>query len=475
MSEVRLFNTMSRQIEPLKTLRNHEVSLYTCGPTVYDYPQIGNWRTFVTYDTLVRTLRANDYETKHVLNITDVGHLTGDNEGDADVGEDRMEKAKKRERKTAWDIAKFYTEDFLKGLDALNIIKPNHLPRATDYILQQIDFVKKLETKGFTYQIDDGVYFDTSKLPDYGKLARLDTEKLKAGARVEFNQQKRNITDFALWKLTPSGEKRDMEWDSPWGMGFPGWHLECSVMAETLLGPTIDIHAGGIDHIPIHHTNEIAQSEAANGVEFAHYWLHGAFLTVNEQRIGKSVGNAITLQDITEKGFEPMALRLLYLQSHYQTSANFSWDILEAASNRLKSLRHWAELRWQAISKASEDETELIIRAGSDIALAMADNLNTPKVLEVLSATMNILLPTGISPNSVNEFNKLLKQVDDMLGLELLKSTPNIDSTARKLIDQRDAARAKNDFTSSDKIRDELLTQGLELDDTPSGSQWHRL
>lgn len=471
MSEVKLFNTMSRQVEPIKTLKGGEIGMYTCGPTVYDYPHIGNWRAFVFYDILNRAFKSAGYDVKHVLNITDVGHLVSDE----DEGEDKLVKAAKKERKTAWDIAKFYTEDFLSGIKALNIITPTFLPRATDYIQQQIDFVKKLETKGFTYQIDDGVYFDTSKLSDYGKLARLDIEKLKAGARVEFNPQKRNVTDFSLWKLTPAGEKRNMEWASPWGRGWPGWHLECSVMAESLLGPTIDLHAGGIDHIPVHHTNEIAQSESANGVEFARYWLHTAHIMIEGQKIAKSASNGYTLKDITDKGFELMALRLLYLQSHYKTESNFSWDNLLAAANRLEALRHLAELRWQPLAKPSEDETELIVRAQTDSLAAMQDNLNTPKVLEILSAITDTLLPTGISQASVDTIIKLLEQTDALLGLQLLTSTPDIDSTTRILIDKRDTARGVQDFASSDKIRDEILTQGIELDDTPSGSLWHRV
>lgn len=475
MAEVKLFNTMSRQVESLKPIKNGQIGMYTCGPTVYDHPHVGNWRAFVFYDTLGRTLSAYGLKVNHVLNITDVGHLTGDNEGDADSGEDRLEKAKNRERKTAWDIAEFYTKAFLEGLNTLNILEPTHLPRATEYIKQQIDFVKRLEHKGFTYQIDDGVYFDTSKLKDYGKLARLDREQLKAGARVEFNPQKRNVTDFALWKLTPEGVKRDMEWVSPWGKGWPGWHLECSVMAETLLGRTIDLHAGGIDHIPVHHTNEIAQSEAANGVEFAHYWLHTAHLMIEGGKIAKSTGNGYTLQDIQKMGYEPMALRLMYLQSHYKTEANFSWDNLAAAQNRLRGIRQLAELRWQTIAKPSEDEAELIVRTRADVMSALGDNLNTPRALEVIAGAVDQLLPTGISADSADSFMDLLQLIDNLLGLNLLKTTGDISAAERELIDQRDNARQRKDYNKSDQLRDQLLKASIELDDTPTGSLWHRL
>lgn len=471
MASIQLYNTLSRQTETFKPLKPGRVTLYTCGPTVYDYPHIGNWRAFVFYDTLSRTLRAHNFEVEHVLNITDVGHLISDE----DEGEDKLVKAAKRDHKTAWDVAKFYAKDFQSGLKALNILKPTHMPRATDYIAQQIDFVKRLEAKGFTYQIDDGVYFDTSKLKDYGKLARLDRERLKAGARIEFNPQKRNITDFALWKLTPDGEKRDMDWESPWGKGFPGWHLECSVMAESLLGPAIDIHAGGVDHIPVHHTNEIAQSEAANGNEFAHYWLHTAHLTIDGGKIAKSLGNGVTLQDVVAKGFDPMALRLMYLQSHYKTEANFSWDNLQSAANRLITMRQLAELRWQPIARASEDEAEILVRAKSDLTSTLADNLNTPRALEVIAAVIDQLFPTGISPPSQDQLVDLLQQVDDLLGLNLMASAPDLEPEQRRLMAKRDEARRRGDFTESDKLRDRLQTAGVKLDDTPTGSLWHRI
>lgn len=470
MAQLNLYNTLGRTLQPFKPASPPHVTLYTCGPTVYDYPHVGNWRTFVFYDTLVRTLRAHGLQIEHVLNITDVGHLTNDE----DEGEDKLAKAAAKQRKTAWDIAQFYTDDFMHGLELLNIIKPDHLPRATEYIDQQIKFIQNLEGKGFTYQIDDGVYFDTSKLDDYGRLAQLDQDKLKAGARVEFSPQKRNISDFALWKLTPAGQNRDMEWDSPWGKGFPGWHLECSVMAEALLGPTVDIHAGGIDHIPVHHTNEIAQSEAAHdGQPLANIWLHAQHLMVNDAKIAKSEGSGITLQEVTDHGHDLMALRLMYLQSHYQTSANFSWDVLAAAANRLSTLKQLAQLRWQPINQPSEDEAELIIRTGSEVLAALSDNLNTPKALEVIATLVDQLSSSGISPDSLDMFNKLLNQLDDWLGLKLVDSTPDIKPEAKELIAQREAAREQQDFARSDELRDELATKHhLELNDTPRGALW---
>ena len=291
---MKLHNTLSREVEEIKPLNSPEVTVYTCGPTVYDYPHIGNWFTFIRYDVLVRALRAGGFKPKWVMNITDVGHLVSDE----DEGEDKLEVGAKREGKTAWAIAEKYTEYFKKGLKRLNFLQPNYLERATDHIEEQIDLVKKLEVKGLTYTIDDGVYYDTSKFPKYGELAKLDLENLKAGARVTLNPQKKNPTDFALWKFSLKAGNRDMEWGSPWGKGFPGWHLECSAIAMKYLGETIDIHAGGIDHIPTHHTNEIAQSEGATGKKFVNCWMHGNFVLVDGKKMAKSAGTFITLEDI---------------------------------------------------------------------------------------------------------------------------------------------------------------------------------
>src|SRR3989344_8328068 len=288
---VKLFNTLTRKIEEFQPIEDKQVGMYSCGPTVYDYAHIGNLRAYIFADVLKRALRQAGFITKHIMNITDVGHLTGDR----DMGEDKMAVATKREKKSAWEIASFYTDAFLHDISELNILVPDKLPKATDHIKDMIKLIKALEEKGFTYQTSDGVYFDTSKLNDYGKLANLDIEGLKEGARVEANPEKKNLTDFALWKLSESNgddaKRRHMEWDSPWGVGFPGWHIECSAMSVKYLGQPFDIHTGGIDHIPVHHTNEIAQTEAATGKPLANYWLHSEFVMVSETRMGKSEGN----------------------------------------------------------------------------------------------------------------------------------------------------------------------------------------
>lgn len=468
---IKLLDTMTDQLQSLPSGQS-TISMYTCGPTVYDDPHVGNWRTFIFYDTLHRVLLDSGLKVNHVLNITDVGHLVSDE----DEGEDKLVQAAERERKTAWDIAAHYTDNFYRDLERLNILKPTRLPKATDYIQAQIDLVKLLELKGVTYLIDDGVYFDTAKIDDYGKLAKLDAAALKAGARVEFNPQKRNQTDFALWKFSRADEKRDMEWDSPWGKGFPGWHLECSAMALELLGPTIDIHAGGIDHIPVHHTNEIAQSETATGKKpFAKIWVHAEFLKINEQKIAKSAGNGVTIDDVIAKKFEPLSLRLMLLQSHFKTEANFSWDNLTAATNRLITLRQLAELRFQPLKFPSEDEQELLVRTQADMRRQLQDNLNTPRALATLAEAADILSASGLSNDGLIKFEALLKFVDNVLGLDLAAKTADITAAQKALVAERESARQDQDYTGADKARDELAGQGIVLNDTPHGVIWHRI
>jgi len=331
--ELKLYNTLSRKKEVFKPLKNKLVKLYTCGPTVYWYAHLGNLRTYIFEDILKRVLKYQGFKVIHLMNITDVGHLTSNQ----DIGEDKIEIAARKEKKSAWQIANFYTKKFKEDLKALNIIPPNLWAKATDYIKEQIDLIKILEKKGFTYKIEDGIYFDTSKLKTYGRLWPKKM-KIKAGARVEMVKGKKNPTDFALWKFSPKNIKRQMEWDSPWGKGFPGWHTECVAMAIKNLGINFDIHCGGVDHVLIHHTNEIAQSEAAFGKILARFWLHGEFLLLKEGRMGKSEGNIITLADLKEKGFNPLAYRYLCLNSHYRSKLIFSWKALKGAQNALINL-----------------------------------------------------------------------------------------------------------------------------------------
>jgi cysteinyl-tRNA synthetase len=442
---------------------------------------VGNWAAYIYWDTLVRTLVANGYTPERVMNITDVGHLTGENEGDADTGEDKLQKGARREGKTAWQVAEFYAEDFLKGMEKLGLIAPDHVTRATEFIPQQLDLVRTLKQKGYTYQIDDGIYFDTAKFTTYASFAQLDLAAQKAGARVEFNAEKRNASDFALWKFSPVGEARDMEWDTPLDLliddqprkGFPGWHLECSAMAMSILGETIDIHTGGIDHIPVHHTNEIAQSEAASGQTFSRYWLHNNHLKVNGTKISKSLGNGYTLDDLAERGYEPLDYRMFILQSHYQTEGNFTFDNLDAAKNRRHHWRTVAALRHQIhatlLDGANHEPSYAAIRAMLE---AINNNLNTPEVLRLVDELFTEL--ANMTPDDIDRtaLLEVLQTIDELLGLQLIDTTPDIGDNTKKLIIERQRARDDKDWAQSDVLRDELLQQGIVVRDTPHGTIW---
>lgn len=465
---MQLYNTLSRKLEPLTTQSPPEVSLYTCGPTVYDYPHVGNLAAYIRWDLLVRVLQQHGYAVDWVMNITDVGHLTGD----IDEGQDKIHTRAQREGKTAWDLAAFFTEDFLQSLQKLNIQTPTHVVKATEHIPQQIALVQKLETKGYTYIIDDGVYFDTSKLPDYGKLAKLKLDDLKAGARVEANLQKRNPTDFALWKFSPKNEQRDMEWESPWGKGFPGWHIECSAMAMEYLGATLDIHTGGIDHIPVHHTNEIAQSEAATGKPFANMWLHSNHIMVDGTKISKSLGNGITLAQLAKQGFDPLDLRMLFLQSHYRSSANFTLGGLQAARQRRENLQAFADLRFQ-LRDGGLIDAESITQTQAAIATELASDLRTPEALAGLSELVASAEDRLVAPAATNALTNFLEYIDGAFGLGLLKSD-DITSAQKELIATRESARATKDFAAADTARDQLAAQQIQLRDTPLGTIWHR-
>ncbi len=479
-------NQLSHKIDTFTPLLEGNVSLYTCGPTVYNYLHVGNWTAYVYWDTLVRVLTANGYNVTRVMNITDVGHLVSD----ADDGEDKLEKGAKRENKTAWEVAKMYTDDFLWGMDQLNLIPPTHLPKATEYIEQQLELVRVLKDKGYTYQISDGIYFDTSKFPTYGDFAELDLEAQKAGARVEYNPEKHNPSDFALWKFTPYDEKRDMEWTTPIDLtvdgtnrpGFPGWHLECSAMAMTLLGHVIDIHTGGIDHIPVHHTNEIAQSEAATGFKFANYWLHNNHLKVDGTKVSKSLGNGYTLQDIEKKGFSPLDLRMFILQSHYRTEGNFTFDNLGAARNRRLNWRNVAALRHQSHDTLQSDnivetDSKLVSLYAAKQALleTLSDDLNTPEAMAIIDDAFATVVANKVEDIHDHAFETLLETIDELLGLKLLETTPDIHDDLKRLIIERTRAREAQDYNKSDEIRDELEENGITVRDTASGPIWEYL
>ena len=471
---LKLHNTPTHKTEEFTPLHDNEVMLYTCGPTVYDYPHVGNWVANIYWDTLVRTLLADGYKVKRVMNITDVGHLTSD----ADEGQDKLEKGAQREGKTAWDVAKYYTQAFLDGMKELNMITPAAMPRATEFIPQQLELIRKLKAKGYTYQIDDGIYFDTSKFPAYADFANLDLEAQKAGARVEYNIEKRNPSDFALWKFTPTSEKRDMEWETPADllenmqekiMGFPGWHLECSTMAMELLGPTIDIHTGGIDHIPVHHTNEIAQSESASGQQFSRYWIHCNHLKSNGTKISKSLGNGYTLQDLEARGFNPLDFRLFVLQGHYSHEGNFTFENLEAARNRLQNWRTTAALRWQVTGTGESKE---LAQAGEEILGAFNNDLNTPEALRIIDDTFDHIANQSIEQVSSVALTEFLEKIDQLLGLQLIGTTPDIDVEMKELITKRENARTEKDWQTADQLRGELAAKGITIRDTATGSVW---
>ncbi len=483
---LKFHNTPTQQVEEFVSLTENKALVYTCGPTVYDYPHIGNWVAYIHWDTLVRTLMANNYDVTRVMNITDVGHLTSD----ADEGEDKLEKGARREGKTAWEIAKFYTDDFLEGMNKLGMIEPQHIAKATDYIPQQLDLVRTLKQKGYTYQTSDGIYYDTSMFSAYADFARLKTEAQKAGARVEINPEKKNHSDFALWKFTPAGEKRDMEWETPADlleknvdgkpvMGFPGWHLECSAISMALLGNTIDIHTGGIDHIPVHHTNEIAQSEAATGVRFSNYWIHCNHLKVDGTKISKSLGNGYTLKDLEDKGFSPMDYRMFVLQGHYRNEGNFTFEALKAAKNRLHNWRNIAALRHQVHDtlqndrdKVASDKTVLLYAAPQAVVEAISNDLGTPEALRIVDDAFARILRARLDNIHRHAFLELLEAIDANLGLQLLDSTPDISDEAKSIILERNRAREQKDWLKSDALRDRLLEQGILIRDTDKDSIW---
>lgn len=480
---LRLFNSLTRKIEEFKPINTHCVGMYTCGPTVYSFASIGNFRTYTSADLLVRTLKANGYTVDYVMNITDVGHLTGDNLGDADTGEDRLEKAAKSENKTAWDIAKFYTEVFWQDYKKLNLTEPEVWAKATDHIQEQVDLVRRLEDGGFTYKTSDGIYFDTKVYEEktgnkYGELSTLD--EIKEGARVEVNPEKHNATDFALWKFSPKDEKRQMEWDSPWGVGFPGWHIECSAMSMKYLGESFDIHTGGEDLRQTHHPNEIAQSEAATGKKFVNYWLHGAHLQVDGGRMGKSLGNAYTISDLEKKGFDPLALRYLYMTGHYRDPLNFTWESLQAVQNALNNLRETVR-EWTVPNVIASDKrgdlTKNTVVASSPtqndntyyqrFLYALNNDLGTPQAL----ALMWEMVKSDLEDEKKAE---ILLKMDIVLGLKLdeyVGKKIEIPEEVQKLVAEREEARKQKNFIKSDELREKIYDLGFEVKDTSAGTK----
>ncbi len=455
-NQVKLYNTKTKTLEDFISLEENSARIYSCGPTVYHYAHIGNLRAYVFADVLRRTLTHAGYAVKHVINITDVGHNTDD----GDTGEDKMEKGSRREGKTVWEIAQTYTEAYFNDLNHLGIpVSAYTFPRATDTIPEQIQLVQQLESKGYTYLTSDGVYFDTSKFEKYGDLARLDIEGLKSGARVEDTGEKKNITDFALWKFSPTNEKRQMEWESPWGIGFPGWHLECSAMAMKYLGNHFDIHTGGIDHIPVHHTNEIAQSVCATGEEYANYWMHVNFLHDTTGKMSKSNEDFLTLDVLISKGYSPLAYKYFLLTTHYRKEVTFSYEALDGSSVAYKKLTDWCVL----------NKTELGTIDNSSLAkieAALNDDIGTATAIAEL---WNLIKDESIP---LEDRYQTVLVIDDLLGLGLsilTSITLEIPEEVAVLIELRGLARATKNFAESDRLRDQILALGFSVKDTSEG------
>ncbi len=449
--EIKLYNTLTRKKEIFKPLRDKKAGIYTCGPTVYWYQHIGNLRSYIFADILKRVLLFNGFKVKHVMNITDVGHLTSN----ADEGKDKMEIAAKKERKKAEDIANYYWKIFREDFRKLNIIEPDIWSKATEHIKEQIELIKKLEEKGFTYKTSDGIYFDTSKFKDYGKLAKLKKEGLEAGKRIEM-KEKKSKTDFALWKFSLKPGKRQQEWQSPWGLGFPGWHIECSAMSMKYLGETFDIHTGGIDHIPIHHTNEIAQSEAATGKKFVNFWLHGNFLNFKGEKISKSKGGLYTISELEEKRFSPLAYKYLCLITHYRKPLEFSLANLKNSQNAYERLKN--------ILGVLKNDGKINKKYLAEFEKAINDDLNMPQALAVLWRLLRDEKAEGKIAT--------IKKMDKILGLNLEK----IEQTAIpreivKLVKQREQLRNEKNWQEADEIRQELEKKGWMVKDNKVGTE----
>jgi cysteinyl-tRNA synthetase len=461
---VRLYNTLSRAKETFQSIRPNEVGLYTCGPTVYNFAHIGNLRTYLFEDILKRTLTYSGYAVKHVMNITDVGHLTGDR----DMGEDKLEKGARREGKSAWDIAEAYTQAFQKDLKRLNILAPSIWCKATDTIPEQIALIQILEEKGFTYRTGDGIYFDTARFPKYTQLSHQNLDALQEGARVEKNPEKRNATDFALWKFSPAGVQRQMEWDSPWGVGFPGWHIECSAMSMKYLGDQLDIHCGGTDHIDVHHTNEMAQSEAATGKPFFNVWMHGAFLIISGgKKMAKSDGNFLTLENaFLKKDIDPLAYRYATFLTHYRKPMEYSEDAMTAAQNGLQHLRNQVRTLKENAAPAERETGTIDDRFREKFRREINDDLNMPRAMAVVQELLKSELAAADKLATLYDFDRVMG-----FGLEQVDQEESLPEDIRKMADERLKARAAKNWALSDELRDAIQERGYIVQDTSQGTK----
>jgi len=453
---LKLYNTLSRKIEDFAPLNPPHVGMYSCGPTVYDYTHIGHLRKYVGDDILRRILEVNGYEIKHVMNITDVGHLVSDE----DAGEDKMEKGARESGRSVWEVAKFYEDYFWKSVETVNTKRPNVVAKATEHIKEQIKLIHRLEKNGFIYITEHAIYFDISKFSDYIKLSGQKLEEKEAGTRADvfIDKQKKNSQDFALWFFTVGHFKdHTMRWPSPWGEGFPGWHIECSAMSMEYLGDSFDIHTGGIDHIPVHHTNEIAQAEAASGKQFVKYWVHHNFLIVDSEKMSKSKKNFYRAEELQGKGFDPLALRYLFLTTHYRDKLNFTWESLVAAQNALNNLRETIREWEQPKIGCAEFEQKFMNAVNND--------LNTPQALAVMWDMVKSNNPSSAKAKSILEMDKVLGlKLDECLGKKI-----EVPEEVQKLVAHRENARKSGDFKKSDDLRHKIKKLGFEIEDTSTG------
>jgi cysteinyl-tRNA synthetase len=467
---MKIYNTLTRKKEIFYPIDKEVVRIYSCGPTVYNYAHIGNFRTYIFMDILRRVFQYEGYMLKHVMNITDVGHLVSD----SDEGEDKMLKSAREQQKSPWEIANYYTEVFFRDIKELNIQKPEIVPRATEHISEMIQFVKSLLEAGYGYETRDGIYFDIGKFDGYGKLSRINLDEQIAGARVEVNEEKRHPADFALWKKAP--REHIMQWDSPWGRGYPGWHIECSAMGQKYLGDYFDIHTGGVDHIPIHHENEIAQTEALLGKPAVKYWMHSEFLLVDNGKMSKSLGNVYTISDLKEKGFKPIVFRYFCLNAHYRNKLNFTWDAINASKTAYSRFVNGALEHKKAIEQKDKIDIGVINRFRNEFESAVSDDLNIPKALGI---AWNVIK----NKEKSRELFNLLLEFDKILGLDLdiaeekkenekkdIKE-PEIDDKVKSLIEKRQQAREAKNWDMADKIREELGNMGIIIKDTPKGAR----
>lgn len=462
--KVQLYNTLTHSKEEFKPIDPNEVRIYSCGPTVYSYAHIGNFRTYVFMDSLRRILKYNGYNLKHVMNITDVGHLTSD----ADTGEDKMEKAAKKEGKNPYEIAEFYTKAFMDDMHKLNIDMPNIISKATDNIPEMLEMVKEIIKNGYAYETSKGIYFDVSKLDQYPVLSNNKLEGQEAGARIEVDPEKRNPYDFAIWIKAP--ENHMMKWDSPWGPSYPGWHLECSAMSRKFLGPKFDIHTGGVDHIPIHHENEIAQSKGATGQIPANYWMHCEFLLIDGGKMSKSLGNIYTLKTLAENGIEPLAYKLFCFSSHYRNKINFTFEGVKSYQKALERLRNGYEKHLTGTATVQESKLK---EYENKFHEAINDDLNIPLAMSTVWEVIR-------EENKSVQYAKLIEKFDEVLGLDLknykkYQTKVDVPEEVQKLVEKRTLARKEKNWAESDKLRDEIKNLGYSVKDTANGVEIEKI